>query len=316
MSESQLRGVSAKFGRIIKNMVDSNYRFLNLARRGFFNWMPDEQYLIRMGKARLGYKMDLKHPKTFNEKIQWLKIHDRRSEYTMMVDKYLVKDYVGGVIGKKYIIPTIGVWDTARQIDFNKLPQKFVLKCNHNSGLGMCICRDKSRLNFDKVRKDIAKGLKEDIFYQSREWPYKNVRRCIIAEEYLEEEGKIVPEDYKVYCLNGKPEYIVIFHDRFVEDRKPSESVYNTKWEKQNISLDDHFAISDRYKDKPKCLNELLDICRKLSGGYPQMRLDFYIVKEQIYFGEITLHTASGFQPMIPKDMDRLMGEKLKIDVM
>lgn len=299
--------------KILNNLKDSDRRFLNLAQLGLYNWMPDKMYLKRMGKARLGYALHLDPPRTFNEKIQWLKLYDRRPEYTVMVDKYRVKDYVAKRIGRQYIIPTIGVWDKPEDIDFESLPEKFVLKCNHNSGKGMCICTDKKTLDLEKARRELSEGLKQNYYLPSREWPYKNVKRKIIAEVFLEDPGRAVPEDYKVYCFNGKPKYIVVFHNRFVKGAKLSESVYDTDWVKQDISLDNHFAVSDREVSKPECLDELLYICRKLAKGYVQMRLDFYIIRGRIYFGEITLSTAGGFQPMIPEEMDWILGKQLKL---
>ena len=151
------------------------------ASRNMLNWMSDEAFLKRKFKLRMGYDLDLDNPKTFNEKLQWLKLYDRKPEYTMMVDKYRVREYITQKIGAEYLIPLLGVWDSPNEIDFAALPEQFVLKCNHNSGLGMCICRDKSSLDLRKVRRELRKGLRQDYYLPGREWPYKDVPRKIIA---------------------------------------------------------------------------------------------------------------------------------------
>lgn len=286
--------------------------FGSLGHRGFFNWMSDKQYLKILFKIRTGQKLNLNNPKTFNEKIQWLKLHDRRPEYTMMVDKYAVKKYVAQKIGKQYIIPTLGVWDKFDDIDFDKLPDQFVLKCTHDSG-GLVICRDKSQFDIGAARKKINRCLKHNYFWGCREWCYKNVKPRIIAEKYMESPGKVVPEDYKVYCMNGEPKYIVVFHNRFNSNKQLSETVYDVNWQPQHISLDEHFAVSDIVEPKPECLKELLKVTKVLCDNIPQVRVDFYIIDNKIYFGEITLYTASGFQKMIPEEIDLKLGHMLKL---
>lgn len=275
-------------------------------------FLPDKQYIQLQYYRKFGKLPDLKNPKTFNEKIQWLKLHDRKPEYTMMVDKYDVKKYIAEKIGKQYVIPTLGVWEKVEDIDWENLPMQFVLKCTHDSG-SVVVCKDKN--NFDKqdAAKKLDGYLKRNAFWIGREWPYKNVKPRIIAEKYLEERGHIVPEDYKVYCLNGKPKYIVVFHNRFNDSQPLSETVYDLNWQPQHISLDDHFAISDEVIPRPECLDELLEVCEKICYNYPQLRVDFYIIENKIYFGEITFHTASGFQPMIPKEVDSILGKEIKL---
>lgn len=296
-----------------KYLSDSNYRFLINAGFGKYNKLSDKEYLERKFECCMGKSLDLEHPQTFNEKLQWLKLYDRRPEYTIMVDKYAVKKYVSDKIGEEYIIPTLGVWDNPDDIDFDTLPDKFVLKCNHNSGLGMCICKDKSELNIEKVKSELKKGLAQDYYITGREWPYKNVPRKIIAEEYIEDKGKAVPEDYKVYCINGKPLYIVVFHNRFNDSEELSETVYNTSWQPQHISLDEHFKVSDIVEPVPECLDKMLEFAEMLSTNMSQSRIDFYIVNNRLYFGEITLYTASGFQKMIPESLDYELGKLIKL---
>jgi hypothetical protein len=298
--------------QITKFIKNPSLIFGALGHRGFFNWMSDEKYLKILYKLRTGQKLNLDDPQTFNEKLQWLKLHDRRPEYTTMVDKYAVKKYVADKIGKQYIIPTLGAWDKFDDIDFDKLPDQFVLKCTHDSG-GLVICRDKSKLDIKAAKKKLNRCLKHNYYWGNREWCYKNVKPRIIAEKYMEEKGKAVPEDYKIYCMNGEPKYIVVFHNRFDSSKPLSETVYDTNWQPQHISLDEHFAVSEEITLKPECLDEILDITKALCADIPQVRVDFYIIENRIYFGEITLYTASGFQKMIPEEMDIRLGQMLQL---
>ena len=293
-----------------KNMFRILRRILSKNAWRIIYYLPDTIVVKRLFKRFHGYNLNLDNPSTFCEKLQWLKLNDRQPVYTTMVDKYEVKKYVADKIGEKYIIPTIGVWDHFEDIDFDLLPDRFVLKCTHDSG-GLILCEDKSALDLKKAKKKIARSLHNNYYYIFREWPYKNVRPRIIAEEYMTDGSNIVPEDYKVYCFNGEPKYIVVFHNRFCNEKELSETVYDTNWIPQDFSLDAHFAVSDMIEEKPACLDELLNICSVLCQGIPQVRIDFYIIEQKIYFGEITLYTASGLQKMIPEEMDAVIGRML-----
>ena len=176
------------------------------------------------------------------------------------------------------------------------------------------ICRDKSCLDIESAKKKINKCLKRNYYKHGREWPYKNVKPRIIAETFIVDKKHLVPEDYKIYCFNGKPRYIVVFHDRFNDKEILSETVYDLDWNPQGVSFDNHFQPSDVVEPKPKNLEELINICSKISKGFAQVRVDFYIVNEKIYFGEITLSTASGFQPMIPESLDFKLGEMVDLN--
>lgn len=301
-----------KIKYVIMCLKKPSMAFFLLGHKGWFKWLDDETYLKTVFKIKIGKKLNLNQPRTFNEKLQWLKLHDHRPEYTMMVDKYAVKKYVAKRIGKQYIIPTLGVWDKFDDIDFDQLPDQFVLKCTHDSG-GLVICRDKSKFDVRAARKKINRCLKRNYYWSGREWPYKNVKPRIIAEKYMEFPGKVVPEDYKIYCMNGEPKYIVVFHHRFDSSKPLSETVYDVNWQPQHISLDEHFAVSDETEPKPKRLDELLKIAKILCKDIPQVRVDFYIIDDKLYFGEITLYTASGFQKMIPEKMDLKLGKMLKL---
>ncbi|SHK85119.1 TupA-like ATPgrasp [Fibrobacter intestinalis] len=283
-----------------------------LGGHGLLNWVPDEIYLKLVFKSSLGYWPNLKSPRTFNEKIQWLKLHDRNPLYTQLVDKYEVRKYIAETIGEKYLIPLLGVWDSFDEIDFDKLPNQFVLKCTHDSG-GLVICKDKSKFDIEVAKKKITRCLKCNYYCAFREWPYKNVKPRIIAEKYMEDSGKVVPEDYKVYCFNGISRYVVVFHNRFAPGKALSETVYDCDWNAQGISLDSHFQISDCLEPKPGCLEEMLRCAGELAKGKAQSRIDFYIVDGKLYFGEITLYTASGLQKMIPKSLDETLGSLIEL---
>lgn len=273
--------------------------------------LPDELYLRMVYRRMLGKSLRLNPPVTFNEKMQWLKLHDRKTCYTTYADKLEARKIVSQRLGARYLVPLLGVWGSAKDIDFDALPERFVLKCTHDSG-SVIVCRDKGRFDRSVARARLSARIATNYFWYGREWCYKNIVPKIIAEEYLCEEGKLVPEDYKVYCFNGEPKLVVVFHNRFAAELSAlSESVYNTRWEQMPCSLDDHFQIELKPHPKPECLDELLVLARLLSDGTAFMRADFYVVKGRIYFGEMTMYSASGFAPMVPASMDEQLGERI-----
>ena len=195
--------------KIISYIVEPKKIILYLMNKNYLSFIPDETFLKMKYKLMMGKKLDLENPKTFNEKLQWLKLHDRNPEYTKMVDKYEAKEYVANIIGKEYIIPTLGVWDKFDDIDFDALPNEFVLKPTHTSG-NVFICKDKSKIDYKKLKKQVNKWLKRDYYKIHREWPYKNVKPRIIAEEYMENKDHTSIKDYKFYCFNGQADYVMI----------------------------------------------------------------------------------------------------------
>lgn len=294
--------------------TSSDYRFLYLSNTGKYDSMPDEYYLKRKFKAIMGRELNVKNPITFNEKLQWLKLYDRKSLYTTLVDKYEVKKYVASIIGEEYIIPTIGVWDDPDEIDFEKLPNQFVLKCNHNSGLGMCICKDKNKLDYSKVRKELRKGLNQDYYLTGREWPYKNVKRKIIAEKFMVDHslgGEKDLVDYKVHCFNGIPKVILVCRDRFSQSGM-TEDFFTTDWIHLDIKRPNH--KNAKYIERPKELEEMLKLAGKLAEGIPFSRIDFYTINGDVYFGEITFFPASGLQKFEPENYDEFFGKWLNIN--
>lgn len=269
--------------------------------------MDDVAYLSRRFRASMHRELDLSNPVTFNEKLQWLKLYDRRPEYTMMVDKYLVRDYIANKLGEEYLIPLLGVWDDPDDIDFDSLPDRFVLKCNHNSGLGMCICKDKSTLNIKKVKADLRKGLKQDYYLTGREWPYKNVPRKIIAEKYMEDFFLHELRDYKFFCFSGEPKFTLVCTNRFsVSGLK--EDFYDLEWKHMAMSRLNHGNASVEIQ-KPKNYELMCDFARQLAKDIPFVRCDFYEINGRLYFGELTFFPASGFEGFEPENWDKSLGD-------
>ena len=296
--------------KLKKYCADSSYRFVVNAALGLYNSMPDRDYLERKFEALMGAPLHLDAPQTFNEKLQWLKLYDRRPEYTMMVDKYRVREYITQKIGAEYLIPLLGVWDSPDEIDFAALPEQFVLKCNHNSGLGMCICKDKSTLDLRKVRRELRKGLRQDYYLPGREWPYKDVPRKIIAEQYMIDTEVNELRDYKFFCFRGEVKCFKVDFDRFIDHRANyfdpngnpmpfGEVVCPPKPDKQLVL--------------PENLDEMIALAEKLSGDVPFLRADFYNVQGRIYFGELTFFPASGMGKFIPEEWDTVLGRWLQL---
>ena len=280
--------------------------FHTLGHRGFFNWMDDATYLRIAYWIRMGKKLNLDNPKTLNEKLQWLKLYDHRPVYTKMVDKYESKDYISSIIGPGYTFPTIGLWNKFDDIDFNKLPNQFVLKCTHDSG-GLFICTDKNHFDINAAKLKITKCLKHNYYWGSREWGYKNVKPRIIAEPYMLDESGIELKDYKIFCFNGIPEYVEVDFNRWIEHKL---NPYDFDWNPLNF-CDESPNDYDANIPKPKKLEEMRNIAMKLSAGFPFLRVDFYSIGDKIYVGELTLQPGSGYIKFNPQNIDLFYGKKL-----
>lgn len=270
--------------------------FNYLAKKGMLNWMSDKKYIDLMFQYRIGKKMDWDNPQSFNEKLQWLKLYDRRPEYHDMVDKYEAKKYVSSQIGEQFIIPTLGLWDRVEEIDFASLPDSFVLKCTHDSG-SIVLCPDKKQFNKDAALRKLNHGLNKDMFYWGREWPYMGLKRRIIAETYMRDESMTDLKDYKVLCFNGEPKLIELHQQRNTENQ--TQDYYDTNWELTGITQNSTctYKESKLTIEKPDTLEEMLSLSAKLSKGIPQLRVDWYSVKGRLYFGELTFFDGSGFEP-------------------
>lgn len=297
--------------KLKKYIVSKKYRFLVKSKLGLYNKMPDDKYLKKLYKIKMGYDLDLENPKTFNEKLQWLKINDRKPEYTTMVDKYKVRKYIADKIGEQYLIPLLGVYDNANEIDFEKLPNKFVLKCNHNSG-GVCICKDKSKFDINQARKELNKVLNQDYYLHGREWPYKNVERKIICEQYMEDDETQELRDYKFMCFNGKVECSFVCSERFSKDGL-KVTFFDRNW--NVLPFTRHYPKSEIKIAKPKKYDKMLELSEKLSQNIPFVRVDFYEKDGEIYFGELTFYPGSGMEEFDPVEWDYKFGDLLKISI-
>lgn len=273
---------------------------------GLLPLLSDKTFLKMYYPVMMNEELDLKNPKTFNQKLQWLKIYDRKPEYTTMVDKYAVKEYVADKIGKEYIIPTLGVWDNFDDIDFDSLPNQFVLKCTHDSG-GLVICRDKSKLDIAMAKKKINMSLKHDYFYNGREWPYKNVPHRIIAEQYMADDLR----DYKLFCFDGVPRMTLVWSERFTKDGL-KEDFYDEAWNHLNVQRHAH-GNAILPIQRPKQYELIKKLAAKLSEKMPFARIDFYEINEKVYFGEITFYPASGFEEFKPEEWNLKLGEWIKL---
>ena len=297
----------------LRFIFDKRYRFVILANKGVYENMQDEALLNRKYEAIFGKRLNLDNPQTFNEKLQWLKLYDRNPEYTIMVDKYKVRDYIKEKIGEEYLIPLIGVWDNPDDIDFDALPDKFVLKCNHNSGLGMCICKDKSKLNIENVKSELKKGLAQDYYLTGREWPYKNVPRKIIAEKYMTDTSDSSDfTDYKFFCFNGYVDCVMVCLERSSGDTK--FYFFDRNWNLKRLNTrgknaPDGFTIS-----KPSQMDKMFEIAAKLSKGLPFVRIDLYQSNDHIYFGEITFFPDSGFDANLLPETDKYFGNLIHLE--
>ena len=273
--------------------------------------LDDETFIKKAFQLNMGYELDLQNPKTYNEKLQWLKLYNRKPEYAVMVDKYLVRDFIAKQIGEEYLIPLLGVWDRAEDIDFDALPEQFVLKCNHNSGVGMCICTDKSKLDIAKVREGLNKGLQQDYYLTGREWPYKNVPRKIIAEKYMVDESGYELKDYKFFCFDGKVKALFIAKDRQKEGEETKFDFFDENF--NHLPFTNGHPNSAPPYFKPDKFEEMKELAENLSQGIPHVRVDFYNINGKIYFGELTFFHWSGMVAFNPEEWDYKLGEWIEL---
>lgn len=274
----------------------------------------DDWYLRFLYWLEMGHPLNLDNPRTFTEKIQWLKLYNREKIYSVMVDKIAVKNYVSNIIGEDIIIPTLGVWKKFDDIDFSKLPNEFVLKTNHSGGgSGVIICRNKFEFDIKKAREKINSSMKCNYYYRTREWPYKDVFPKIFAEKFIKAENEEDLIDYKFYCFNGQAKYCQV-----IIGRRNNESIdfYDLAWNHQNFyGLNPTIGIqyAHRIISKPCQYEKMIEIANKLSKGIPFVRIDLYNVLGKIYFSEITFFPASGFGFFIPRETDALLGKLIKL---
>lgn len=279
-------------------------------KRRILNLIPDKMYLKIRYRLKRGEKLNLSHPVNYNEKLNWLKLYDRNPEYKSMVDKFSAKEFAASIIGKEHIIPNIGVWDRFEDIDTEALPDKFVLKCTHNSG-GVCVCTDKASFDFQKAGKKLSEELKKDYYYFGREWVYKGIKPRILGETYMTDESGSELKDYKVFCFNGVPKMIEVIYGRYTG--KSGCNLYTPDWEcLDGASV--HFPSDKSHViARPDKLEEMLDYAAKLSKGIPHVRVDFYITGDTVYFGEMTFFHSNGFGGFVPKEFNKMLGDWIEL---
>ncbi len=284
--------------------------FYKLAQQGMLDWVPSSIYVRLMFRRFFGRFPDLKHPKTFNEKLQWQKLNDHNPLYTQLVDKYVVREYIKKEIGEEYLIPLLGVWDHFEDIDFNKLPDQFVLKCTHDSG-GLVVCKDKKTLDKEKAKKKIESCMCRNYYSLWREWPYKHVKPRIIAEKFMQETDGSDLKDYKFHTFAGVPKILLRVSNRFSNGR--FDYFYADSFQPANFCAKTG-KVSNYVEDKePPMYRQMLKLASKLAQPFPYVRVDFYDIDGKIYFGELTFCPGAGFDKFEPEEWDVTFGRWMKI---
>lgn len=291
-------------------MKKNKYDFWAHALNRLVYVLPDKWYLFFRFKNRVGYWPHLNHPRTFNEKLQWLKLNDRHAEYTQMVDKIDAKKYVASIIGDKYIIPTLGVWNSVDEIEWDKLPNQFVIKVSSDSG-GIVVCKDKQTLDIEKAKEKLTNGWGKNYYVHNKEYPYRDLIPRIIAEEYKEDESGYELRDYKIFCFNGEPKILFVASDRQKAGEDTKFDFFDLNW--NHLPFTNGHPNSKEHIAKPKNFEEMLEIAKKLSVGIPQVRIDLYNCNGQIYFGEITFFHWSGMTAFDPVEWDFKLGKMIKL---
>ena len=274
----------------------------------FGKYISDKTYLKLLYETRIGKKLNLKNPITFDEKLQWLKLYDRKDEYTVWADKYEVRNYVAEKLGEQYLIPLLGVWNSADELKLDDLPEQFVLKCTHDSA-SVCVCTNKKNFDWNAAMDKLQKSLNQNYYWHSREWPYKNITPRIIAEAYMTDESGTELKDYKIYTFGGEPYLIQVDFDRFHNHRR---NLYTTEWEYIDETIE--YSKDPNVKiAKPEHLEEMLECSRKLAVGTISLRTDFYSINGKIYFGEITFYQEAGFAHFEHEEFAKKLGDQIKL---
>lgn len=295
--------------KIIKIIKKPKKLLIYILSKNFFAFIPDKLYLKLKYKLCIGKKLNLDNPTSFNEKLQWLKLYNRCPQYPNLVDKYSVRTYVANVIGCCYLIPIIGIWDKFEDIDFNALPQQFVLKPNHTSG-NVFICKDKNNINYDSLNREVKKWLKRKYYWIHREWPYKHIKPRIICEKLIEDKSSNDLKDYKFMCFDGEVKCCFVCSNRNDKDGLKVD-FYDLNWNRMPFIR--HYPNSVCNIPKPKCYEEMIRLANQLSIGIPFVRVDFYEVNGKVYFGELTFFPGAGFEEFTPESYDYLLGSWIKL---
>jgi len=294
--------------KIVKILRDPYWFFGVILRHVFSRYIRNDKTFIKWEFFSMMHRFpNLEKPTTYNEKLQWLKLNCRNPEYTKMVDKYEAKEYVRKILGDEYIIPTLGVWNSFDEIDFDKLPEKFVLKCTHDSG-GLVICKDKSKLDKNEARKKIENSLKHNYYLEHREYPYKDVKPRIIAEQFMVDESGTELKDYKFFCFNGVCKMLFVATDRPFDTRF---DFFDTDF--NHLPFKQGHPLATKKIAMPKGFEEMKRIAEKLSVNIPHVRVDLYDINGHIYFGELTFFHFSGNVPFEPSEWDGKIGNWLQL---
>lgn len=301
--------MNKRVSMIVNAVKTGNIGFLIKRKLGFTNHMDDKKYIQKLYSVMVGEKIDFENPKKFNEKLQWLKLYDRNPLYTIMVDKYRVKEYVSQKIGKEYVVPLLGVWDDFDEIDFEELPMQFVLKCTHDSA-GLIICKDKKNFDKNSAKEKLDKCLKRNFFYSGREWPYKDIKPKIIAEKYMEDVKLKELRDYKFFTFNGEPKVLYITQGRGNCEETVAD-FFDMEFNHLPFTIDHNMAKT--LPEPPVNFELMKELARELSAGTPQLRVDFYEVNGQVYFGEHTFFHCGGFEKFHPEEWNYKFGEWIKL---
>ena len=276
-----------------------------------FDWMPDRWYISVQYYLIMGRRMRWRNPLGYHEKLNWLKIHHRRSLLTQLVDKYAVRQYVAKKIGHQYLVPLLGRWNSADEIDFDRLPNKFVLKCNHGSH-DVTICQDKQLLDIPAIRANYRKWLRHNLYYAYREWPYKSVEPCIICEQFIETRSNGgMPTDYKFTCFDGNVDNVMVCMERGTGDTKFyffDKEWHLLRYNKRGLSAPEDFTLP-----KPEGMERMFELAAILSRGFPFVRIDLFCEEGRIYFGEMTFYPQGGYDPNILPSVDRRWGDKMNL---
>lgn len=287
-------------------MRNKNERLLGRLFSLVYFVMSEKQYLKFRYLVQMRRILNLNNPQTMNEKLQWLKLYDRKPQYTRMVDKVMAKDYVANIIGNQYIVPTLGVWNHFDEIDFDSLPNQFVLKTNHSGGsTGVVICKDKEHFDKKDARRRLEKSLKTDTSKTHVEWPYRNINRKILAEVFLGDDVT----DYKFYCFNGVADVVLLCTER--SSGNPKFYFFDKEWNLRRLNKRGMEAPEGFTLPMPKGMPEMFEIANKLSEGIPFARVDLYNIDSVIYFGEITLYPASGYDSNRLPEADMYFGSRI-----
>ena len=294
----------------LKKFLDNPYIVFRQPRvLDCMRWVNDDIYLKLEFRARMGQRLDLENPRSFNEKLQWLKLHDRNPLYHTLVDKYAVKGWVADMIGEEYVTKTYGCWESVDDIDLSLLPEQFVLKTNHDCG-GIAICRDRNEFDFEAAKKLLDDHLHTNYYWRTREWPYKDVKPLVFAEEYLEPDtGDGDLRDYKFLCFGGKPALIELHKGRFglhVQD------IYDTEWKRVEIS-DWGYPQSEDVEERPAHFDDMVAFSEKLASDFPHVRVDWYSARGSLYFGEMTFYDGAGFCAFEDYADDLKLGSWIKL---